>query len=101
MPSAAIVDYDLAWPARAQLLLGEVRTAFAALPDADHFVYEHIGSTAVPGLAAKPIVDLQVRMPSLPDLADLADILAPTPFVAAHGATRFPRSPSGRCKAGR
>lgn len=86
MPSAVIVDYDPAWPAQAQRLLDEVRTAFASLPDADHFVYEHIGSTAVPGLAAKPIVDLQVRMPSLPNLADLTDILAPTPFIPAHGA---------------
>ncbi|MGW1678200.1 GrpB family protein [Saccharopolyspora sp. NPDC002376] len=86
MPPAVVVDHDPAWPARAQQLLGGVRSAFASLTGAEHFVYEHIGSTAVPGLAAKPIVDLQVRMPSLPDLAELADVLAPTPFVPAHGA---------------
>jgi GrpB-like predicted nucleotidyltransferase (UPF0157 family) len=72
MPAAVIVDYDPAWPIRAAGLLNEVRAAFATLPDADRFAYEHIGSTAIPGLAAKPIVDLQVRMPALPDLAVLA-----------------------------
>ncbi|MDA3624678.1 GrpB family protein [Saccharopolyspora sp. WRP15-2] len=88
MPSAVVVEHDPAWPARAEHLLRGVRSAFASLAGAEHFVYEHIGSTAVPGLAAKPIVDLQVRMPSLPDLAELADALAPTPFVPARGARR-------------
>ncbi len=86
VPTAVIVAYDPAWPVRAQQLLNEVRSVLVFLTEADHFAYEHIGSTAVPGLAAKPIVDLQVRMPSLPDLADLADILGRTPFVPAHGA---------------
>ncbi|RZQ59726.1 GrpB family protein [Amycolatopsis suaedae] len=80
------MDYDPAWPVRAQGLLDEVRSRFASLPGSDRFVYEHIGSTAVPGLAAKPFIDLQVRMPSLPSLAELADVLAPTPFVPEHGA---------------
>jgi dephospho-CoA kinase len=86
VPPAVIVEYDPAWPIRAERLLAEVRTAFAPLPGADRFAYEHIGSTAVPGLAAKPIVDLQVRMPALPDLGVLAELLAPTRFVPAHGA---------------
>lgn len=85
MPPAVIVEYDAAWPLRAQHLLDGVRPALAALPGADAFDYEHIGSTAVPGLGAKPIVDLQVRMPDLPSLARLTEVLAPTPFVPAHG----------------
>ncbi|HVK20744.1 MAG TPA: GrpB family protein [Actinokineospora sp.] len=86
MPPALIVEYDPAWPGRALRLLREVRAAFVSLAGTEYFVYEHIGSTAVPGLAAKPYVDLQVRMPSLSSLAELADILAPTPFVPAFGA---------------
>lgn len=85
MPPAVIVDYDPAWPTGAQQFLDEVRSALASFTSAEHFIYEHIGSTAVPGLAAKPIVDLQVRMPSLPSLADLATALAQTPFVPAYG----------------
>ncbi|KAA9166141.1 GrpB family protein [Amycolatopsis acidicola] len=84
MAAAVVVEYEPSWPARAAHLLDEVRAAFAS--DGNRFVYDHIGSTAVPGLAAKPIIDLQVRMPSLPDLADVARRLAPTGFVPAHGA---------------
>lgn len=83
---AVIIDHDAGWSARAQQLLADVRTAFAPLADADQFVYDHIGSTSVPDLAAKPIIDLQVRMPALPTLAELTDVLARTPFVPATGA---------------
>lgn len=65
MPTAVIVDYQSDWPDRVQQLLDEVKAALSPLAYSDRFVYEHIGSTAVPGLAAKPFIDLQVRMPSL------------------------------------
>jgi GrpB-like predicted nucleotidyltransferase (UPF0157 family) len=51
-----IREYDLTWPdrfaalaARVQAVLGDVMLRA-----------EHVGSTAVPGLAAKPIIDLDV-----------------------------------------
>ncbi len=86
MPIAVVVDYQPSWPGRAQVLLNELEAALAPLADADRFVYEHIGSTAVPGLAAKPIIDLQVRMPYLPALDQLAVLLASTGFIPAYGA---------------
>jgi GrpB-like predicted nucleotidyltransferase (UPF0157 family) len=51
-----IVDYDPAWPARFELERDRVARALgnAALR------IEHFGSTAVPGLGAKPIVDVLV-----------------------------------------
>jgi GrpB-like predicted nucleotidyltransferase (UPF0157 family) len=86
VPIAVVVDHEPSWPERAQRLLDEVRTALTPLADSDRFVYEHIGSTAVPGLAAKPIIDLQVRMPSLPASDLLVAPLAATGFVPARGA---------------
>jgi dephospho-CoA kinase len=86
VPIAVVVDHDPSWPTRAQRLLDEVRAALIPLADSAHFVYEHIGSTAVPGLAAKPIIDLQVRMPSLPALDRLAELLTSTGFGPAKGA---------------
>ncbi len=53
-----IVDYDSSWPARYQLERDRVRRALGA----SALRIEHIGSTAVPGLAAKPIVDLLVAV---------------------------------------
>jgi GrpB-like predicted nucleotidyltransferase (UPF0157 family) len=56
-----IVGYDPAWPA----LFEEERTKLAALLGALVVAVEHVGSTAVPGLAAKPIIDLMVGVHSL------------------------------------
>lgn len=38
---------------------------------------EHVGSTAVPGLAAKPILDLQAAVADLRATPDIAETLAP------------------------
>lgn len=64
---AALSEYDPAWPVRARHWLGLVTSALADLPGADAAIYDHIGSTSVPGLAAKPFLDLQVQMLPLPD----------------------------------
>jgi GrpB-like predicted nucleotidyltransferase (UPF0157 family) len=53
-----IVDYDPAWPGRFESERDRVQRA---LGDAALRI-EHIGSTAVPGLAAKPIIDLVVTV---------------------------------------
>ncbi len=59
-----VVDYDQAWPAAFEELAGPVRRALADIAAA----VEHIGSTAVPGLAAKPIVDIDVVVRSVADV---------------------------------
>ena len=38
---------------------------------------EHIGSTAVPGLSAKPIIDLIACIPSFDNIEDIAHVLRP------------------------
>lgn len=51
-----LVPYDLRWP---DLFRDEAARIQAALSvEALHVSLEHMGSTAVPGLAAKPIVDI-------------------------------------------
>jgi GrpB-like predicted nucleotidyltransferase (UPF0157 family) len=60
-----IVDYDEGWPARFAAERARVRQALG-----DHARrIEHIGSTAVPGLAAKPIIDLLVTVQAPDDEA--------------------------------
>jgi len=53
-----IVDYDPTWPARFELERDRVRRALGPVA----LRIEHIGSTAVPGLGAKPIVDVLVAV---------------------------------------
>lgn len=46
---------------------------------------DHIGSSAVPGLVAKPVLDLQVRIRPLPPEAELAALLAPLGYARHRG----------------
>jgi GrpB-like predicted nucleotidyltransferase (UPF0157 family) len=57
-PKVRIVDYDPDWPA---IATAEMARVGAALGDQVARI-DHVGSTAVPGMAAKPIVDLQVSV---------------------------------------
>jgi GrpB-like predicted nucleotidyltransferase (UPF0157 family) len=59
-----VVDYDPAWVQRFADHASRIRGALGATV----VRVDHIGSTAVPGLAAKPVIDVQV---SVPDLAAL------------------------------
>lgn len=56
-----IAEYDPRWPA----LYEEERARVAAALGALIASIEHIGSTSVPGLSAKSIIDLLVTMPRL------------------------------------
>jgi GrpB-like predicted nucleotidyltransferase (UPF0157 family) len=57
-----VVEYDTAWPRRADAAGTELRDHLPGLFTS----IEHIGSTAVPGLAAKPVIDLVVTTDSWP-----------------------------------
>ena len=63
-----IAEYDPAWVARFEVERGRI---VAALGERALRV-EHIGSTSVPGLAAKPIVDILVEVAALDDADGLA-----------------------------
>ena len=58
-----IAGYDPAWPERFEV----ERARIAAVLGERALRIEHIGSTSVPGLAAKPIVDVLVEVASLDD----------------------------------
>jgi dephospho-CoA kinase len=63
-----LVASDPTWPAQADRLLERLRLAFG-----DSLVTrDHVGSTAVPGLLAKDVLDLQVGVSSLDDADDPA-----------------------------
>ena len=59
-----IADYDPDWPTVFERLRDRVVGALGDLA----FAVEHVGSTAVPGLAAKPVIDLDVIVQSQEDV---------------------------------
>lgn len=54
-----VSEYDPAWPRRFDLLRREYAQAMAAA-GVPVVAIEHVGSTSVPGLAAKPIIDCDI-----------------------------------------
>jgi GrpB-like predicted nucleotidyltransferase (UPF0157 family) len=60
-PAVRIVDHDPAWVGLADAELRRIEEALGEVA----VRLEHVGSTAVPGLPAKPIVDLQVSVDAI------------------------------------
>lgn len=56
---AVVVTYDPGWPGLFRELRDRVDAALAGVAH----VTEHVGSSAVPGLDAKPVIDLDVVVP--------------------------------------
>lgn len=94
MPAPRVMAYDSAWPSQADAWVGRIRRAVRGVPGSDAFAYEHIGSTAVPGLAAKPIIDLQLCASPLPPEPLLAAALGSIGISLAAGSR--PDSPGVR-----
>ena len=69
--SIQLVDYDAAWPCRFEAEAGRIRTALGARA----LRIEHVGSTAVPGLAAKPIIDIVLEVADSANEADYGALL--------------------------
>jgi GrpB-like predicted nucleotidyltransferase (UPF0157 family) len=54
-----VVEYDPSWPQRFEQLRQEYAGAMAAV-GVPVVAIEHVGSTSVPGLAAKPVIDCDI-----------------------------------------
>ena len=61
MKPVVLLDYQASWPLQFSRAAAELASAFGA----DPVGIEHIGSTAVPGLCAKPVLDIMLGVPAL------------------------------------
>ena len=78
----AVVAYDPCWP---ELFEKERRHLLSCLPADLVKRIEHFGSTAVPGLPAKPIIDILVEVSSLDETKQrIAPILEAQGYVTRH-----------------
>ena len=71
-PSYRIVEYDPVSPA----LFEEEKTRVLAVLEIHGERVAHIGSTAVPGLASKPIIDVMVGVPTMEDAGGFVERLS-------------------------
>jgi GrpB-like predicted nucleotidyltransferase (UPF0157 family) len=72
-----VSDYDPAWPARFSVLDTRIRAALGETA----LAVEHIGSTSVPGLAAKPIIDVLLAVADVSDEPSYVTALEDAGFV--------------------
>jgi GrpB-like predicted nucleotidyltransferase (UPF0157 family) len=75
----AVVDPDPSWPEQASGVVANVRAALGPAAVA----LEHVGSTSVPGLAAKPIIDVLLVVPDPADEDAYVPALEQQGFVLA------------------
>jgi GrpB-like predicted nucleotidyltransferase (UPF0157 family) len=73
-----VVPHDPAWPQRFGQIASGVRRVLACPVIALH----HIGSTSVPGLSAKPIIDMLLEVERVASLDDEHERLAAIGFAA-------------------
>jgi GrpB-like predicted nucleotidyltransferase (UPF0157 family) len=66
-----LVEYDEAWPVRFEREAKRIRVALGVRA----LLVEHTGSTSVPGLAAKPIIDIVLAVPDSTDENDYVPAL--------------------------
>ncbi|WP_050668824.1 GrpB family protein [Luteipulveratus halotolerans] len=92
-PAARLAAYDPAWPDRFAELKAELLAVLGS-----EWVVEHVGSTSVPGLVAKPVIDVALRLPAGVSLDASGDALQGAGWsrpmvVGDHWASFYP--PSG------
>jgi GrpB-like predicted nucleotidyltransferase (UPF0157 family) len=80
--------YDPGWPAQAEAHAAELRPALSPWLLSP---IEHVGSTSVPGLAAKPVIDLMALVSDLD-----ATVAAVAPALAERGWRYVPPELDGR-----
>jgi GrpB-like predicted nucleotidyltransferase (UPF0157 family) len=89
----AVVSYDPGWPAEFVTLASRVKAALGPIA----VRVEHVGSTSVPGLAAKDCIDVQVEVDALAEdqisgrFAEVGFRLRPEPW------NRVEDTPVGSC----
>jgi dephospho-CoA kinase len=83
-----LCQHDPRLPAAAARMLGRIRDGLTYCGQDDgRWTYDHIGSTAVPGLRAKPFIDLQIGAAWLPrEGSPVDEVLDAAGFMPTTGA---------------
>ena len=77
MSTVVVSPYSAEWPKSFLAIREELDAVFSPIA----VVIEHIGSTSVPGLAAKPVIDVLLGAPSLADVESKIEALGVRGYV--------------------
>ncbi|MGA7464030.1 dephospho-CoA kinase [Mycobacterium sp.] len=94
---ARLVPADPSWPDQARRVVARLKAACGAKA----LRVDHIGSTAVPGLDAKDVLDIQVTVESLAAADQLAEQLLPAGYPRIEHITADIAKPNARSTVGR
>lgn len=72
-----VKDYDLHWPEQFEAIKKAISEALGDIA----LAVEHVGSTSVPGLAAKPIIDIDVVIDSSEELEQAVNCLEKAGYI--------------------
>lgn len=72
-----VTEYQDAWPRQFQQTAAKIRAAVGDFAER----IDHIGATAVPGLAAKPVIDLMVSVSDLDKVGYVVSTMAEAGYV--------------------
>jgi GrpB-like predicted nucleotidyltransferase (UPF0157 family) len=78
--SIRLDEYSAEWPARFEREAGRIRRALGAKA----VLVEHVGSTSIPGLSAKPIIDIVLAVPNSADEEEYFSHLVAEGYVLRH-----------------
>ena len=81
-----IAPYSPSWPEHFSLLSASLSKI---LPSGSYLSIEHVGSTSVPGLPAKPIIDIDIIIPSASNLEPVKEALIRSKREGGGGYTFF------------
>jgi dephospho-CoA kinase len=87
-----LVPYDPSWPDDAARIIGRIKTACGSKV----LRADHIGSTAVPGMDAKDVIDIQLTVGSLAVAEELTETLANIGYPLIVGITSDVAKPDAR-----
>jgi GrpB-like predicted nucleotidyltransferase (UPF0157 family) len=73
-----VVPYDTAWAELYTAEAEKLKTVFGSLLVEIH----HIGSTSIPGLAAKPVIDILPLVKNIEQVDELNDVMAALGYIA-------------------
>lgn len=82
-PTVVVLEYDPSWPVQFHTIATKLKK-YLDICSVPYTLIEHVGSTAIPGLAAKPNIDIIITVPDAENAAKAREALVHEPSPEEH-----------------